>query len=565
MSYAYGEQNPNQGETAVSWQTWSDGNGNIPTIDGNADWGKLNLDLAGEEGRSAVYDLGSSHARTFTLTENRYGTGGESAVLQIRGDDTTIFLQDAHSPMWENYTTPVSKTWRYIQVRETTSTIYYVDAGAGGDDGHTGLSIAEAWKTIQHAVDSVSAGALVYILDGTYNEAVDLTGTTGTEGESGIPHHHISYIGQSRDGVIIEGSDSLGYGFKSGQPAAGQKCMNCISICNLTVQQFVSTGVLFFKDKADGVYSASSSHDITIDNVCSHDNGGGGIVILGGEVDGGSYNIRILNCETYNNVSAHHGIKLSGDAREITTGEHIYDSIIDHCISHNNTQMGIHCSSGNYNVRITNNISYGNGIDGIEGYQNWDCTYDHNISYSNGQDGFNLGKCVNDTISNNLIYTNTRNGIVLNNVGGTTDTVHTVINNVIYGNVRGIEVSTNGGDLFYHNTITNNTYGMYVQTCVGSNNLWYDNIISHNATQEYFPAPNLNTCDYNCWHPAAQVDGHKGVHCFVGDPLFTTEFTNLHIGVGSSCIGTGNNVGVTLDLDGVTRGDPPDVGAYEYV
>lgn len=43
MSKAFGEQNPTLGETAVSWQPWSDGAGGVPDIDGDPDWEKLNL------------------------------------------------------------------------------------------------------------------------------------------------------------------------------------------------------------------------------------------------------------------------------------------------------------------------------------------------------------------------------------------------------------------------------------------------------------------------------------------------------------------------------------------
>ena len=116
---AFGEQNPNQGEDAVSWQTWSDGAGGIPTVTGDADWGKPILDLTGAEGLSAVYDLGSAVTRLFTLTRNRYGTGSETATLQIRGD-TSTFSQDDVSPTWETYSAPISRGWRYVQVRLTT-------------------------------------------------------------------------------------------------------------------------------------------------------------------------------------------------------------------------------------------------------------------------------------------------------------------------------------------------------------------------------------------------------------------------------------------------------------
>jgi len=125
---AFGEESPTQGETAVSWQTWSDGNGGIPGVSGDADWGKLRLDLAGAEGRSAVYDLGSLAARTFTLTPNAYGTGENNAVLEIRGSINS-FLQDDNVPVWEEYTAPISRVWRYMQVRETTSAMFDESSG----------------------------------------------------------------------------------------------------------------------------------------------------------------------------------------------------------------------------------------------------------------------------------------------------------------------------------------------------------------------------------------------------------------------------------------------------
>jgi hypothetical protein len=77
-----------------------------------------------ESGFSRVYNFGSSIARTITLTRNVYGTGQAESdpdgtvVLRIRGDDTTRFNQDDASPEWEEYSVPVSKTWRYIQVSE---------------------------------------------------------------------------------------------------------------------------------------------------------------------------------------------------------------------------------------------------------------------------------------------------------------------------------------------------------------------------------------------------------------------------------------------------------------
>jgi len=114
---AFGEQNPTEKEVAVSWQTWSDGSGGIPLVSGDQDWGRLALTTLGGQGRSAVYDLYNEDLRKYTVTLNRYGAGMGDATLQIRGS-TSSFIQDDVSPDWEDYTIPITRSWRYVQVRE---------------------------------------------------------------------------------------------------------------------------------------------------------------------------------------------------------------------------------------------------------------------------------------------------------------------------------------------------------------------------------------------------------------------------------------------------------------
>ena len=113
---AFGEQYPLEKESAISWQTWSDGSGSVPTIRGDSDWGYLNLNVEGAEGRSAVYNLLNQELREFTITINRYGAGAGTATTYIRGSDTT-FNQDDVTPEWEEYTTEITRSWQYVQVR----------------------------------------------------------------------------------------------------------------------------------------------------------------------------------------------------------------------------------------------------------------------------------------------------------------------------------------------------------------------------------------------------------------------------------------------------------------
>ena len=112
---SFGEENPNQGESAISWQTWSDGSGGIPTIVGNQDWGKIDIDLS-EEGRSQVYDFSNIELRLIILTENRYESGQGIATLQYRTSDS-IFNQDDINPSWNNYSDQFLTVFRYMQIR----------------------------------------------------------------------------------------------------------------------------------------------------------------------------------------------------------------------------------------------------------------------------------------------------------------------------------------------------------------------------------------------------------------------------------------------------------------
>ena len=112
---AFGEQNPLAGEIPVSWQTWDNGSAVVPTIIGDANWGKLALNL-NDQGRSKVYDFGYSGLVKITITENLYGTGQGTATIQYRYADA-LFAQDDVAPLWNDYTVPTNITCRYIQVR----------------------------------------------------------------------------------------------------------------------------------------------------------------------------------------------------------------------------------------------------------------------------------------------------------------------------------------------------------------------------------------------------------------------------------------------------------------
>jgi hypothetical protein len=75
---------------------------------------------------------------------------------------------------------------------------YYVSTS--GSDGNSG-TLSQPWKTIQHAVDSVSPGDTIFILEGTYNESVKVQ----KSGTSAKPIRLTNYNDQS---VTINGGSN---------------------------------------------------------------------------------------------------------------------------------------------------------------------------------------------------------------------------------------------------------------------------------------------------------------------------------------------------------------------
>lgn len=104
------------GEIPLSWQVWSDGAGGDPTIIGDQDWGKIELEKT-EIGHSSVMDLANTDDKLITVTYDEYEAGsGGLGTIYIRGQ-ATVFDRDAVSPSWEEYTGPVNHIWRWMQVK----------------------------------------------------------------------------------------------------------------------------------------------------------------------------------------------------------------------------------------------------------------------------------------------------------------------------------------------------------------------------------------------------------------------------------------------------------------
>jgi len=156
------------------------------------------------------------------------------------------------------------------------------------------------------------------------------------------------------------------------------------------------------------------------------------------------------------------------------------------------------------------------------------------------------------------------------------------------------------GNTVVHNTIVNSQLaglGFYNATTTHTGNVIKNNlVVQDNAVVGdkkciFVPGdggtiPTANTWDYNQYFSDGVADNHivqrlsstdctlaewqtltgQESHSANSDPTFVTEFSNLHLQVGSPAIARGDPaVGITTDKDGVTRGVAADAGCYEYV
>jgi len=541
---AFGEQNPSQGETAVSWQTWSDGDGDTPNIVGDTDWGKISLGLNdGVEGRSAVYDLGSATNRKFTLTENRYGSGSEDAVLEIRGD-TASFLQDDASPDWEVYATPITRGWRYVQVRERTFEVYYVDA-TGGDDGGTG-TVGDPWQTIAKVnASTFNPGDNVLFKRGetfaTDTRLVCFNGVTYNAYGSGAKPilnggaatGAISAIGKTN--VSINNLDLRG----------GVGVCASLNGTYITMQDCeVSLGGT---DGVDIYGLAANVHHVTLSRCTVHDNTTNGIYIgNSGSVTGGPTDVVVEDCTIYSNgtvATQHHGIYAQDGLRYTIRGNTSYSNISD--------GIGIKDHGSGSNSLVEKNTCYSNGHYGLS--------------------ATNLNSGSNIIIRNNLSYSNTHTNLWIANA-----TIGAVFyhNTLVNSAVNGLQVSaTASGNLIKNNIIIQDAsvvgnfrpYRFADDTCLAANT-WDNNCVYYpnNTDSDKIAVRTTPGAGYT-WAQWQALSGTPDVNGINDNPDFVTDYTDLHLQSTSPCRNIGEDLDVATDYDGVARDDTPDIGAYEYV
>lgn len=249
-----------------------------------------------------------------------------------------------------------------------------------GNDGNSGLSLASAWRSVQHAGDVAVAGDSVLVHPGSYTgfAAMDHSGTSTAP-------------------IVFM---AVGSGVQIDSPCAYNDLdgINVENVEWVVIEGFLVNGML-----RAGIRTALSDH-ITIRNNSCTDNGKWGILT-------GFAEHVIIEHNTCSGSVDEHGIYFSNSAD---------DPIIRYNRCFDNNANGIHMngdvSLGGDGI-ISNAQVYGNMIHG---------------NGTAGGSGINCDGVVNSVFFNNLLYDNHASGISLYQIdGGAPSTGNRVYNNTV--------------------------------------------------------------------------------------------------------------------------------------
>lgn len=505
------------------------------------------------------------------------------------------------------------------------ATKYFVDATVG-NDANDGKTPDLAWQTIGkvNGETFLPGNRILLIRDGEWRERLDLP-SSGVAGKRIIFDAYGSGANPVINGAdIITGWVDYGAGAGSTWQSAlatepNQVFMDDTRLTegadedNLNDHEWFWVGnVLYVRDDTgdpDGsvVIEASvrsynidfDGHDyVSIANInCKYANTSGILIDDGGT----GFVLRNLDV-SYAYVT---GINIYASSVQVSAG------LIDLCTaSYSQTAQGIFVGDDNMpgpgGVAIQNCITHNNGDHGIYFGRGTGNTVRRNVSYNNTNGGLKFNSILSCTASRNYFYDNLY-GIIMRAENGDACSGNLIKNNIIYSNSHSGVIFTDDGNamsnnLFYHNHFVNNSHGTtnagaYFATAgtvtgtIFKNNIFYnDENLGANGWLVRFAdaATRTNqTFDYNIYYwldrtPASGIISDGVARTFAawqglgqdanGDednPDFVTNYTDLHLLVGSPCRGAGAiDTGVTRDYDGVARPDPPtqpDIGAYQWI
>jgi hypothetical protein len=260
---------------------------------------------------------------------------------------------------------------------------------------------------------------------------------------------------------------------------------------------------------------------------------------VAGSFDGGivftrSARVAVRRCDVHGNNA--HGV---GALNEAVSFDHTRDFEISSCTVHHNGEEGIDAKYGSSGRIVGNHVHDNRGpniyVDSADGVE-----VVGNVVHGTGQEtkaGIGLAveklsrtrRCANVWIANNVVFGNQGGGIGFwVQESGTFHDI-AIVNNTVVGNLRpGVDARD------------------YAGVFTGTN-LLRNNIVVGNAGGELSSGASAFVADHNVFSAAAFVSA-----------------TDFRLAPGSAGIGTGSPDGAPgVDIDGVPRVGPIDVGAYQ--
>ena len=495
-------------------------------------------------GSGTMTALGCTYGQNASLTANAFTRTGYAFVgWMTSANGTTVAYTDKQSVL--NLSTQANAT---INLYARWTDKWYVDAETG-DDTNQGDSAAQAFKTIQHAIDKSVEGMTIIVADGTYapiksnNKSITIQSVNGaakTIIDGGYPAttNRCVYAGgnDGQTNTVIRGftmQNGCTIGFsskKNGAGVAGGTLHNCIVRANHGGQAGggVAHALMFECEISDnetengggGAYKAYLNNCQLLSNRCKNDGAGafGGI---------------LNNCTIVSN-------------RAELAGGGVCDAVLTNCVVRDNVALsnGGGASGGSlFGCTITNNIAYQNG-GGVTRSTIEDCTISGNSAYSLGG-GVNASKCTCCEIASNSATLS----------GGGAGGLSVLDNCVIRDNKA---LTGNGGGCV--SSDANNC------TIFGNQAADYGGGVSNEGSHKL-----VNCIVYG--NSAAKgnnaISGGVTQNCCTDDPHFIrAEAGDFRLRCDSPCIDAGNNAYVTntVDFAGNPRivNNKVDIGAYEF-
>jgi hypothetical protein len=417
------------------------------------------------------------------------------------------------------------------------STYYVSTAGSDGNPG----TIGAPWLTIQHAANTVTAGATVYVFGGVYDEAVNFPAS----GTASAPITFESYPGQT---AVIDGTNVTCC--TSNPPSSGNDTQGLVTIVNqsyVTVSGFEIRNFTTSKAASTpaGVWITGSGTGVRLLNNLVHN------ITTSSEKNGNAFGVAVYGTSQTPitslviNGNEVYSLK-TGNSESVNVDGNVTHFSITNNLVHDDDNIGIDAIgyegvgpvgydeamygeiSGNtvYNISGIHNAGEGDQYD-ADGLYCDGCAYVtfednliHNVDYgievasehkicqstgteysSSGTIGKGTDPCNGRyvTVRNNVVYDSNACGISIggysNGVGGTANAV--IVNNTLYNN----NTQSQAGEFqiqFHSGQAQGNIFENNI-VYAGTQNVWINSFVKPTTT---YPAPPA-TLNWNLYYSAA--------------------------------------------------------------